>query len=593
MALPNVGEECSRNSPLPTIQESEESNDDLNELENVLKLSRKKREHRTPSKKKPDSDVVPSSSNVRQRTPRHCASRAREKITTLLNPKDTSGGEYYAASDYGSDGSEEAYHPTIDEDIMPKGEYGAAIDDDDDENMMSKGSEIFGFKTPSRRRSALMRTTPLKTPTSVSKQRLNRTPNKTPLKTKEKISAIQTPQTVRRKLRNKIVKVTTQVLECVSDPDSNESDSDSESSEEEEEEELALDKENKVNVNPSMDVSVKTEDYFLAQSSSVHTSNRTLNRLKTPRLSQEAIDSLMEDVNDPHSKEKLLLMQEYHKQFTLWSFLISEGFNILVYGLGSKRYLIDDFRTEKLNQENVIVVNGYFPGLTMKEILNSITAGVLEDSSTFSGTIEQLEYIEQQFTASDNRVFIIVHNIDGPSLQFSREQETLARLASIEGIHIIASSDHINTPLLWDQRKLSQSKFVYFDCTTFAPYTEEISYENSLLVHQSSTLGLASLVHVFASLTYNAKAIYVLIAKRQLEHKEESNYHGFAFHELYNECRDNMLVNSDLTLRAQLTEFKDHKLLRMRRTPDGTEAVHIPLDNTLLEEFVLKYEDGM
>jgi len=54
-----------------------------------------------------------------------------------------------------------------------------------------------------------------------------------------------------------------------------------------------------------------------------------------------------------------------------------------------------------------------------------------------------------------------------------------------------------------------------------------------------------------------------------------------------------MLVNSDLTLRAQLTEFKDHKLLRMRRTPDGTEAVHIPLENSLLEEFVVKYEDGM
>ena len=68
---------------------------------------------------------------------------------------------------------------------------------------------------------------------------------------------------------------------------------------------------------------------------------------------------------------------------------------------------------------------------------------------------------------------------------------------------------------------------------------------------------------------------------------------GFPFHELYNECRDNMLVNSDLTLRAQLTEFKDHKLLRMRRTPDGTEAVHIPLENSLLEEFVVKYEDGM
>lgn len=93
-------------------------------------------------------------------------------------------------------------------------------------------------------------------------------------------------------------------------------------------------------------------------------------------------------------------------------------------------------------------------------------------------------------------------------------------------INILLPSVSVSLLTVWDQRKLSQSKFVYFDCTTFAPYTEEISYENSLLVHQSSTLGLASLVHVFASLTYNAKAIYVLIAKRQLEHKEETNYHG-------------------------------------------------------------------
>ena len=73
---------------------------------------------------------------------------------------------------------------------------------------------------------------------------------------------------------------------------------------------------------------------------------------------------------------------------------------------------------------------------------------------------------------------------------------------------------------------MSQLRFVYFDCTTLAPYVEEISYENSLLVHQSSSLGLASLVHVFASLTFNAKAIYIVVAKRQLEHKDDPNYHG-------------------------------------------------------------------
>lgn len=66
---------------------------------------------------------------------------------------------------------------------------------------------------------------------------------------------------------------------------------------------------------------------------------------------------------------------------------------------------------------------------------------------------------------------------------------------------------------------------------------------------------------------------------------------GFPFHELYSDCRDKMLVNSDLTLRAQLTEFKDHKLLRIRRSPDGTEVLHIPLENNQLEEFVQKHRE--
>lgn len=60
----------------------------------------------------------------------------------------------------------------------------------------------FGWKTP-RKKTTLR--TPLKTPTSALKQRINKTPNKTPLKTPDKgrkIVSAQTPQTVRRQLRN-------------------------------------------------------------------------------------------------------------------------------------------------------------------------------------------------------------------------------------------------------------------------------------------------------------------------------------------------------------------------------------------------------
>nr|CAG4636408.1 EOG090X0AVI [Eubosmina coregoni]SVE69982.1 EOG090X0AVI [Eubosmina coregoni] len=566
--------------------------EDLNEvLEDVMRSSRRKRDCQTPSKKNAASineitEPVASGSGTRRRTSRHCAEQAREKITTLFNVGDKYGRSMYAVSEDGTsdDSSEASFKPTIDDDeVMPKGEYGAASEDED---IVNTGADIFGFKTPKRK--STMRT-PLKTPTSVSKQRLYKTPNKTPLKTPDKVKVAQTPQTVRRQLRNKIVKVTAQVLdECTSDAEVSES----ESSSEDEEDNKKLQQMKAKAAKNQVDISANTEDYFLAQSSSVHTSDRTLNRLKNPRLNQETVDCLMQDVNDCHIKEKQLLMKDYQQQFPHWSFLLNEGFNILVYGLGSKRYLLDEFRTRSLNGMDVLVVNGYFPGLTIKEIFTSLIEGILEYSgSGFSGPIEQLEFIEQQFSNSDIEAFMIIHNMDGPSLQFSREQEVLGRLAAIPNLHVIASVDHINTPLLWDQRKLSQSRFVFLDCTTFAPYTEEISYENSLLVQQTSTLGLASLVHVFASLTFNAKAIFILIAQRQLDSKDDSNYHGFPFHELYNECRDRMLVNSDLTLRAQLTEFKDHKLLRMRRTADGTEVLHIPLENHLLEEFVQKHED--
>lgn len=125
----------------------------------------------------------------------------------------------------------------------------------------------------------------------------------------------------------------------------------------------------------------------------------------------------------------------------------SEGFNILAYGLGSKRYLLDEFRTRALAGKNVVVINGYFPGLTMKEIFNSLTEGVLEHSGSFSGPMEQLEFIEREFGNSDTEAYLIIHNIDGPSLQFCREQEVLGRLAAVSGLHVIASTDHINTPL--------------------------------------------------------------------------------------------------------------------------------------------------
>jgi len=45
---------------------------------------------------------------------------------------------------------------------------------------------------------------------------------------------------------------------------------------------------------------------------------------------------------------------------------------------------------------------------------------------------------------------------------------------------MVASIDHMNAPLLWDHSKLAKFNWVWQDCTTFASYSNETSYNNSL-----------------------------------------------------------------------------------------------------------------
>lgn len=79
---------------------------------------------------------------------------------------------------------------------------------------------------------------------------------------------------------------------------------------------------------------------------------------------------------------------------------------------------------------------------------------------------------------------------------------------------------------MWDHSKLSKFNFTWWDVTTFQPYIEETSFENSLMTQRSGALQLSSLRSVFASLTTNAKGIYKIIIQHQLENYKQSHYQG-------------------------------------------------------------------
>lgn len=61
---------------------------------------------------------------------------------------------------------------------------------------------------------------------------------------------------------------------------------------------------------------------------------------------------------------------------------------------------------------------------------------------------------------------------------------------------------------------------------------------------------------------------------------------GVTYEHLFRVCRERLLVSSDETLKAHLTEYKDHDLLKRRKTQDGVELLYIPLPVAELQKLL-------
>lgn len=332
---------------------------------------------------------------------------------------------------------------------------------------------------------------------------------------------------------------------------------------------------------------IDTEEYFAhSASSKIKTSNNTLDKLQTPRLPQYELQKLLSNkrFSSEHASAIRRLADGYKSQFKKWLYVLNQNFSIVLYGLGSKKSILSSFQKECLHDMPVIVINGFFPTLSIKNIVDAIVEDLLELQENPSNINQAVDLIIQEAKSSDCSFYLLINNIE--AIRSAKAQSILATLASVPNIHLIATIDHINAPLIWDHNKLSQFNFTWWDVTSFLTYQHETECEMSSMTQQNSSLALSSLRNVFLSLTQNSKAIYLKVAKHQIENSGQY-YQGMAFKELYMSCRESFIVSSDLALRAQLSEFIDHKMIKTKRSvEDGTEYLVIPLANTLLQKFM-------
>ena len=403
------------------------------------------------------------------------------------------------------------------------GKYGRAV-----KKKVEDDDPTFGFATPKKNamidRTNLVLSATKKTPVSKAMERgtpKKRSQPSTPTSSKKSGPVVTTPLT-KLKLRGDAPDTPKSVRKRISKKIEQKLDS---SSEEESDDEKADsdDDSNDEDVKPlekQKTEAVDTDDFFEKQGSKeITTSDKTLSQLQTPRLSPEVLRSILQNEPLKYGNEIELLNRKYRRMFRKWMHLMCEGFNVLLYGLGSKRSLLNDFHENILNDKDCVVINGFFPSLTMKHVLGVILNDILEFKGTIGASlIEQCENIYRAYSGDSvsDDLYLIVHNIDGPMLRNDTSQTILSRLASHPRIHFVCSVDHVNAPLLWDQHKLSNFNFIWQDTSTFMPYFEETLNENSLMVRSGGTkLALHSLMRVsnhfeiiVIFLCFNKKYVY-------------------------------------------------------------------------------------
>ncbi|GJJ15768.1 hypothetical protein Clacol_010046 [Clathrus columnatus] len=367
--------------------------------------------------------------------------------------------------------------------------------------------------------------------------------------------------------------------------------------------------------------------YFTVSSKAARTSNNVFSELIAPLSSEEYSSLLSKSKADEKYDAELKRIWDGHvKLFPRYVLELDEGFNLLFFGFGSKRSLMNEFaKTVCSKRGHVVIVNGFMPGIGIKELFTRIeeVPGVTELPLTSGILVLEAQarriydfFLPQavrpnQRTASAP-LFLIIHNIDSPLLRTSKAKSLLSLLALSPRIHIIASIDHIHAELIWSISESSTRKHIYteptsevpstrgfawiwHDMTTMRHYDAELAHLNLGSIRGKSNkvsdkdqeMTESAAKHILLSVNAKAKKLFALLAKTLLASFDEASSpskkdgkqlqtHAIAYSALFNAARADFIATNDTSFQALLAEFRDHGLV-LTTVSGGSDCLWIPL----------------
>ncbi|KAH0028010.1 ORC2-domain-containing protein, partial [Aureobasidium melanogenum] len=267
--------------------------------------------------------------------------------------------------------------------------------------------------------------------------------------------------------------------------------------------------------------------FFQNRPGGVKTSTNTL--LSNALLNHDDYFAKINAYNDPHAADRQFLVGLHENGFDQWMFEIEQGFNICIYGYGSKRDLLLDFADHLYQasdkKPNLVIINGYSPNISVRDVLTTIAKHSLPSSVANKLPLQPhalLDALLSALTANppSSPIYILAHSIDSPFFRKPLFQSTISALAAHPDICLVASADTPTFPLLWDISQRSSLRFLFHDTTTFAPYTAELDpvEEVNILLNRSGRRigGKDGVAYVLRSLPENARNLFRILVAEQL-----------------------------------------------------------------------------
>ncbi|KAF1957381.1 ORC2-domain-containing protein [Byssothecium circinans] len=374
------------------------------------------------------------------------------------------------------------------------------------------------------------------------------------------------------------------------------------------------------------------EEYFWQnRPGGAKTSNNTLP--SQILLNHDEYFQTMQSYEERHKSEMEFLLELHARAYDQWIFELEEGFNICLYGYGSKRPITEAFTghlykwllgqapykgTKKMPK--IVVINGYNSRTTLKDILATVASAVIPSSVKLPNQpTSLLSYILDFLNENPpaHPIPVILNSIDSPYLRKSSAPSMLATLAAHPSINLVCTADTPNFPLLWDVGLKAQYKFLFHDATTFAAYDAEIDVVetvNELLGRSGRRIGGRDGVgFVLRSLPENARSLFRILVTEQLallfmddangeiddtpatpRNKKiaptkiaasDSNQ-GVEYRTLYHKAVEEFVCSSEVGFRTLLKEFHDHQMIESRKDAMGTERLWVPFRQEELEGLV-------